>query len=312
LSVKIGRHDVAITHPNKLLFPDDGVTKQDLVDYYRRASRWIVPHLRARPVAMERYPDGIDKPGFFQKTVPTYYPDWITTVAVKKKTGGTTRHVLCDNAATLVYLVNQACVTPHVWLSQIDELECPDQMVFDLDPSSHEFELVKSTAQSLKLLLDALGLPAYVKTSGSRGLHVVVPLRRVEPFDCVRRFARELARIVVDEAPRQRTLEQRTDRRRGRVFVDTNRNAYAQHVAPAYAVRARRRAPVSTPIDWHELGRSDLRPDGTTIRNVFDRLAKTADPWREFWRRRVSLTRARMTVEGLYGARRVPQEEDLY
>jgi bifunctional non-homologous end joining protein LigD len=309
--VKIGGHDVAITHPDKVLFPDDGVTKRELVDYYRRVSSWMVPHLHGRPVAMERYPDGIGKPGFFEKTVPSYYPDWITTMTVKKKTGGTTRHVVCDNAATLVYLANLACVTPHVWLSRIDNLECPDQMVFDLDPSDRRFELVKSTALALKARLDALGLPSYVKTSGSRGLHVVVPLKRVEQFDSVRRFARELARIVVDEAPRQRTLEQRVDRRRGRVFVDTNRNAYAQHVAPAYAVRARRGAPVSTPLDWRELKGSDLRPDGTTIRNVFDRLAKTGDPWKDFRRRGVSLARARKKLEGLNVARRVSQEAEL-
>jgi bifunctional non-homologous end joining protein LigD len=309
--VKVGRHDVDITHPDKLLFPEDGITKQELVDYYLRASPRIVPHLRGRPVAMERYPDGIAKPGFLQKTVPSYYPDWITTVTVKKKTGGTTRHVVCDNAATLVYLANQACVTPHVWLSRIDELEYPDQMVFDLDPSRRGFELVKSTARSLKLLLDALGLPAYVKTSGSRGLHVAVPLKRVERFDAVRRFARELAQIVVDEAPRQRTLEQRTDKRRGRVFIDTNRNAYAQHVAPAYAVRARRGAPVSMPLDWRDLDRSDLRPDGTTIRNVFDQLAATGDPWKDFWRRSVSLTPSRKKLEGLNVTRRISQEEEI-
>lgn len=309
--MNIGGREVAITHPNKLLFPADGITKQDLVDYYRQTAPWIMSHLRGRPVAMERYPDGIAKPGFLQKTVPDYYPDWITTVTVKKKTEGTTRHVVCNNAATLVYLTNQACVTPHIWLSRIDELEYPDQMVFDLDPSGRDFELVKSTALSVKRLLDALGLHSYVKTSGSRGLHVAVPLTRAERYDSVRRFARELARFVVEEAPRQRTMEQQIDKRRGRVFVDTSRNAYAQHVAPAYAVRARRGAPVSTPLDWRELGRSDLRPDGMTIRNVFGRLAHTGDPWKDFWRRRVLLTKARKKLDGLNGSRRISEEEEI-
>jgi bifunctional non-homologous end joining protein LigD len=196
-------------------------------------------------------------------------------------------------------------VTPHVWLSRIDKLAYPDQMVFDLDPSGAGFEIVKSTAASLKAVLDDLDLPAFVKTTGSRGLHVVVPLKRAEPFDAVRNFARQLAAVVVSEAPRQRTLELVKSRRRGRVFVDTNRIAYAQTMAPAYAVRARRGAPVSLPLDWSELQAGDLQPDGTTIRSVFDRLETTGDPWRDFWRHGVSLKRPRATFEALGVARSV-------
>src|SRR5688572_14210372 len=256
----------------------------------------MLPHLRGRPVAMERYPDGIEKPGFFQKDASPYFPDWIRTVAVKK-TGGVVRHVVCEDAATLVYLANQACVTPHVWLSRVDKLTYPDQMVFDLDPSGGGFDLVKSTAESLKAVLDDVGLPAFIKTTGSRGLHVAVPLKRTEEFDGVRGFARALATVVVSQAPRERTLELLKSKRRGRVFVDTNRNAYAQTMAPAFAVRARRGAPVSCPIDWNELRERDLRPDGTTIRNVFDRLKKTGDIWHDFWRHSVSLKRPRARFE---------------
>ncbi|TMA93279.1 MAG: ATP-dependent DNA ligase [Deltaproteobacteria bacterium] len=310
--VRIDQRDVKITRPEKILFPEDGITKRDLIDYYRRVVSWILPHLRARPIAMERYPDGINQPGFFHKTAPFYYPGWIKTVTIKKKTGGTVRHVVCDNAATLVYLANQACVTPHIWLSRIDKLDYPDQMVFDLDPSEDNFDPVKATAQSLKELLDQLGLPVYLKTTGSRGLHVAVPLKRTEVFDSVRAFARELAGVVVSREPTQRTLEQRKSMRRGRVFVDTNRNAYAQTVAPAYAVRARRGAPVSVPLDWNELRRRDLRPDGVTIRNVFDRLEKVSDPWIDFWRRGASLTGARQKFKKLNATRRIPQEEEVH
>jgi bifunctional non-homologous end joining protein LigD len=256
----------------------------------------MLPQMRGRPVAMERYPDGIDKPGFFQKDASPYFPDWIKTATVKK-TGGVVRHVICDDAATLVYLATQACVTPHVWLSRVDKLTYPDQMVFDLDPSGGSFDMVKSTAESLKAVLDDLGVPSFVKTSGSRGLHVAVPLKRTEEFDVVRGFARKLAALVVSQAPRQRTLERLKSQRRGRVFVDTNRNAYAQTMAPAFAVRARRGAPVSCPIDWSELQKRDLRPDGTTIRNVFDRLEKTGDPWRAFRRHSASLKRLRARFE---------------
>jgi bifunctional non-homologous end joining protein LigD len=253
---------------------------------------------------MERYPDGIDKPGFFQKDASPYFPDWIRTATVKKA-GGVVRHVICDDAATLVYLANQACVTPHVWLSRVDKLTYPDQMVFDLDPSDDRFDMVKSAAASLKAVLDDVGLPAFLKTTGSRGLHVAVPLKRTETFDVVRGFARELAALVVSEAPGQRTLELLKSKRRGRVFVDTNRNAYAQTMAPAFAVRARRGAPVSFPIDWGELRKRDLRPDGTTIRNVFDRLERTGDPWHDFRRHSVSLKKPRARFEASDAARSV-------
>jgi bifunctional non-homologous end joining protein LigD len=272
-----------------------------LIGYYRRIAPRMLPHLRDRPLALERYPDGIDKPGFFQKTTPFYYPGWTKTVTIKKKTGGTVRHVVCDDAATLVYLANQACVTPHIWLSKTDKLDYPDQMVFDLDPTEDNFEPVKTAAQSLKELLDQLGLPAYLKTTGSRGLHVAVPLKRTESFASVRAFARAVARVVVSQEPGQRTMEQRKNMRRGRLFLDTNRNAYAQTVAPAYAVRARRGAPVSVPLDWNELAKKDLRSDGVTIRSVFSRLDQVGDPWTDFWKRGASLNRARQKLEKLNG-----------
>jgi bifunctional non-homologous end joining protein LigD len=211
-----------------------------------------------------------------------------------------------------VYLANQACVTPHVWLSRADKIRHPDQMVFDLDPSGDSFEPVKATAQSLKELLDRLGLPGYLKTTGSRGLHVAVPLKRGEGFDWVRAFARELALAVVSQEPSLRTLEQRISMRRGRVFVDTNRNAYAQTVAPAYAVRARRGAPVSAPLNWSELAKKALRSDGVTIRSVFNRLEKVGDPWADFGQRGVSLRTARQKLEGLNATHRVPQEKELH
>lgn len=238
-----------------MLFPHDGIAKRDLVDYYQRIAPWMLPHLRERPLSLQRYPDGIDAPGFFQKNAASYYPDWIKTVVVG-----------------------------------------PDQVVFDLDPSGDTFALVKSTAQSLKQLLDRLGLPAYVKTTGSRGLHVAVPLKRLEPFESVRAFAMDLAAVVVHERPDERTMEFAINRRGGRVFLDINRNAYAQTMAPAFAVRARPGAPVSVPLEWDELQKEGLRPDGFTIESVFRRLEVTGDPWADFRRRSASLRRARQQL----------------
>jgi bifunctional non-homologous end joining protein LigD len=296
--IRVGRYEVKVTNLTKVLFPRDGITKQDLIEYYQRIAAWMLPHLRDRPLALERYPDGIEKQNFFQKEVAAYYPKWIERVTVKK-VGGTVRHVVCNNAATLVYLANQACITPHMWLSRVEKLNYPDQMVFDLDPSRDDFDAVKKTARSIGELLGKLDLPAYLKTTGSRGLHIAVPLKQEEDFDAVRGFARRVAEIVAGQAPNERTMEQRKEKRRGRVFLDINRNAYAQHMAAAYAARARPRAPVSAPLEWKELDRKDLRADGVTIRSVFERVEKLGDVWEDFARRAVSLKKARKEVGSL-------------
>ena len=165
---------VEITHPHKVLFPQDGITKGDLIDYYRRiAPRWL-PHLRNAPLSFERYPGGLAARGFFQQKAADYFPDWLKTVTLPKQ-GGEIRHVVCDNAASLVYLANQNMITPHTWLSRADKLDHPDMMVLDLDPSGADFGAVKAAARAAKELLDSLGLPAFLKTTGSRGLHVAVP-----------------------------------------------------------------------------------------------------------------------------------------
>lgn len=281
-------HEVGITRPEKVFFPGEGITKGDVVRYYQRISRWMLPHLAGRPLAIERFPDGIDEAGFFQKAAAPYYPAWIRTVTVPKA-GGTVRHVVCDDAATLVYLANQAAITPHIWLSQADELRLPDQMVFDLDPADENVAALIRAAHLLKEILDELRLPAYLKATGSRGLHVVVPLDRKQDFDAVRALARQIASVVVDRDPVAFTMEQYKRKRRGRLFIDTNRNAYAQTVVAPYALRPRNGAPVAVPLDWAELRRKDFRPDRVTMQNIFARLEKIEDPWKDFWRHATSL-----------------------
>jgi bifunctional non-homologous end joining protein LigD len=294
--LRVNGHDVGITRPEKVLFPEDGITKRDVIGYYERVSRWMLPHLKGRPVSMQRYPDGIDKPSFFQKAAAPYYPEWIPTVTVPKA-GGSVRHVVCDDAATLVYLANQACLTPHVWLSRADKLRLPDQMIFDLDPSVEDVPALIRAAHALKELLVEIGLPPYVKATGSRGLHVVLPLERKEDFDSVRAIARQIAAMVVDRDPEAFTMEQSKNKRGGRVFIDTNRNAYAQTAAAPYALRARNGAPVAVPLHWSELRNKNFRPDGITLRTIFGRLEKTPDPWRDFRRHAVSLETARRKLE---------------
>jgi bifunctional non-homologous end joining protein LigD len=290
--VRVDRREIEISRPEKVLFPEDGITKGDLIEYYARIAPRMLPHLRDRPLTLERYPNGINTKRFFQKEVSSYFPKWIRTVTVEK-VGGTVTHVVCNDTATLVYVANQACVTPHIFLSRTDKLDRPDQLVFDLDPQGDDFEVVRSTALDFKQLLDEVELPAFLKTTGSRGLHVVVPLERRETYDAVRAFGRELAGIIVSQAPRARTMEQLKANRGKRVFIDTNRNGYAQLVAPAYAVRARKGAPVSVPLAWGELKKKDLRSNSFTIGTIFDRLNRMPDPWADFWQSAASLVGAR-------------------
>jgi bifunctional non-homologous end joining protein LigD len=290
--LRVDGREIEISRPEKVLFPEDGITKGDLIEYYARVAPHILPHLRDRPLTLERYPNGINTKRFFQKEVSSYFPKWLQRVTVPK-VGGTVTHLVCNDTASLVYIANQACVTPHIFLSRADKPDVPDQMVFDLDPQGDDFELVRSTALDFKQLLDQLELPAFLKTTGSRGLHVVVPLRRRELYDAVRILAREIAEVIVSRSPKERTMEPLKANRGNRVFIDTNRNGYAQLVAPAFAVRARKDAPVSVPLDWAELKKKDLRSNSFTIRTVFERLERTKDPWSDFWRSGVSLAKAR-------------------
>jgi bifunctional non-homologous end joining protein LigD len=290
--LRIGGHEIKVTRPEKILFPEDGITKGDLIRYYEQISPRMIPYLAGRPLALQRFPDGIERPGFFQKAAAPYYPGWIEKVTVQKA-GGTVTHVVANESASLVYLANQACITPHPWLSLRDRLQFPDQMILDLDPSADDVAGVIHGANLLKDLLDEAELPAYVKSTGSRGLHVVVPLDREQDFDSVRAFARKLAEALVSRDPERFTLEQRKNKRGDRVLVDVNRNAYAQTAVANYAVRARPGAPISVPLHWSELREKDFRPDGVTIKNIHQRLARIGDPWQDFWQRPASVARPR-------------------
>ncbi len=293
--ITVGRQSVRITRPDKVLFPQDGITKRELAEYYQQIASVMLPYLRGRPIAMERYPDGIRGERIFQKAAARYFPAWVKT-ALMKKQGGTVRHVICDDAATLVYLANQASITPHVWLSRSDKPQCPDHMIFDLDPSGDDFSAVCRTALKLRELLEHDGLRAFVKTTGSRGLHVLVPLDRRVDFDDVRTFARAVAKRLVATDPEHLTMDIRKGKRGGRIFIDTARNAYAQTAAPPYAVRPRDGAPVAAPLEWRELEDPKLRPDTYTIRNIFKRLESLGDVWKGVTSGASSLPKAKLAA----------------
>jgi bifunctional non-homologous end joining protein LigD len=290
---------VKLSNTGKVLFPDDGITKGELVEYYANTADWMLPYLRDRPIAMARYPDGITRHRIFQKNPAEYFPDWITSVEVKKQ-GGTLRHVVCDKPATLVYLANQACIEFHVFLSRTDRLENPEQVIFDFDPESDDFEDARRCALWLRHLLeDELGLTCYVKTTGGKGLHVHLPLNRQADFDESREFAHQASEVLAARHPDVITVEQRKEARGSRVYSDVMRNSYAQTAVAPYSVRARPGAAVATPLHWEEVEDQRLSPHRFTLRTLAERLAKTPDPWAGMTRHRYDLATARRRLDKL-------------
>jgi bifunctional non-homologous end joining protein LigD len=274
--MRAGRRDVPITHPGKVLFPADDITKADLAAYYRDVAERMVPHVRDRPVSLQRFNNGIEAAGFFQKNVARGRPEWVRTAHVGKR-GGSVTHVLANDAATLVWLANQNCITPHVWTARADRLERPDRMVFDLDPEGDDdFALVRRTAGELGDILRETGVEPFVMTTGSRGIHVVVPLQRRHGFDKVRAAAVAVAEELIARRPEELTMEFYKRKRDGRLFVDVNRNGYAATSVPPYAVRPKPGAPVATPLRWDELDDRGLSSRRYTLRNVLER---DGDPW---------------------------------
>jgi bifunctional non-homologous end joining protein LigD len=263
----------------------------------------MLPLLRDRPVSMTRFPDGITRQAIVQKNVPAYFPDWITRARIRKE-GGSLQQVVIDKPATLVYLAGQACIELHAFLSRLDRIREPDQLIFDLDPpDDHRFDDVRVCALRLRELLSAeLGLPAFVKTTGGKGLHVHVPLNPSEDFDAVREFARQVAEVLATRNPGLVTTEQRKDRRGPRIYADIMRNAYAQLAVSPYSVRGRPGAPVATPLSWVEVEDEGLSPGQFTLRTVPDRIranGPSAGPWAGMARRRTGLARARASLRRL-------------
>jgi bifunctional non-homologous end joining protein LigD len=300
--VRAGRRTVEVKRVDKVLFPGDGgakeYTKGDLVDYYRAVAAFMLPHLRGRPLMLERHPDGVDGPQFMQKNTPEHYPDWITRVEVAKEVG-TVRHTVCDDVATLVFLADQACLTLHRWLSRTDDIDRPDRMVFDLDPAGDDFGQVREAAGLLGELLDELKLPSAPMTTGSRGLHIVVPLKGEEDFDQVREFARDVADTLADAHPDRFTTAARKKDRGDRLYLDIQRNAYAQTAVAPYTVRPRPGAPVATPLTWSHLDDPDLDARRWTIADAVEQ-ART-NPWEGVMSRPRALGPARRRLDALRG-----------
>ena len=290
-----------ITHPDKVLFPDDGITKGELAAYYEAVAPAMLPHIRGRPVTLERYPQGIAGKGFLQKNVATRVPEWLQRVEVPKQ-GGVVLHPLVGDVRSLLWMANQNCVTPHVWASRVPNVTFPDICVFDLDPSEDDPGVLRGAALGVRDVLHELGLPSWVKTSGSKGFHIVVPLDRRAEFDVVAQFAHAVAKLLVMRDPEHLTQEFIRADRRGRIFVDVGRNGYSATYAAPYAVRSKPGAPVSAPCTWDELEQGDVGPQTFTLRTMPERLEASGDLWVGIGTHRRSLRSAIEQLRMMLGA----------
>ena len=290
-TVTVGRRPVPFSHPDKALFTDPEITKRALAEHYENVASAMLPHVRDRPLALQAFPNGIDQKGFFMKSVPGYFPDWIETVTVPKK-GGTLTQVVAGDAATLVYLAGQNVVTPHIWLSRADEPRQPDRLIIDFDPSPGVgFADVRAAARDAGERLRDAGLATFAMVTGSRGIHVVSPLRRGPSFGDVHKFARAMAEAMVADNPDRLTLEWHRDERGARIYIDVNRINYAQHAVAPYGVRPRPGGPVAMPIAWDELSDAKLAPDKWTVATAAERLRSEGDQWKGITRRARALPR---------------------
>jgi bifunctional non-homologous end joining protein LigD len=305
-----------ITHPEKVLFPDDGITKGELCAYYEALAPVMLPHLRGRPITMERFPAGIGKPGFIQKDVSRGFPAWLERVPVEtkgvgSKPGRTVHYPLAADARSLVWLANQNSITPHVWTSRLPDLDRADLCVFDLDPPADDSREVRNPSEGSELddgrplrraalavrgLLDELGLPTFVKTSGSKGFHIVVPVDGEAGFEPVWRFAHGAGAVLVKRHPDLFTQEFIKADRGGRIFVDTGRNGQGATFAAAYAVRPKPGAPVSAPCSWREV-EDGVGPRTFKLGGMAERIAAVGDLWRDLERERRPLDGAIAAVE---------------
>jgi bifunctional non-homologous end joining protein LigD len=294
--------EVQITHPEKVLFPEAGVTKADLAGYYADVASVILPHVRGRPISMQVFHGGVGTPGHFMKQAPGHFPDWIERVTVPKK-GGTVTHVVANRPETLPYLAGQNVITPHVWTSRADRLDRPDRLVLDLDPSGglEDFPRVRAAAALVGELYRESGLEPFAMLTGSRGIHVVAPIRRELEFPEVFALARALAAAAVERSPDELTTEFHKDKREDRIFVDDLRNRWAQTVVPPYAVRALPEASVATPLRWEELDDADLAPRAWTVHNIGERLAGGGDQWADIAAAATSPRSAAKKVPGTKG-----------
>jgi DNA ligase D len=287
--MQIGRYDVPVTSPDKILFPAPGLTKGDLVSYYVGVAEQVLPHLRRRPFHMKRFPNGVEGEFFHQKRVPAKHPEYVDEIFVQFPSGHSTVFAILDNAAALAWAANLNCIELHTWASRVPEIEKPDYLLIDLDPTTDgQWPFVRQIALVVREVMDELGLPSYPKTSGATGLHILAPIKPELEFPLVRNFAKALAQEVerrVDDQAVATTTWRVADR--VGVFVDYGQNARDRTIASAYSVRPTPDARVSAPLLWDEV--ATVEPEAFTLETMPARIEAVGDPLREMWKRPPSL-----------------------
>lgn len=270
---------IKLTHPDRVLYPDQGITKLELAHYYEQVADWMIPHLKGRPLTLVRCPEGYKKQCFYQRHVTESLRDPIQSIRVKEGRS-TVSYVAVDSAAGLMALVQMGVLEIHTWGSRQDRLEQPDRLIFDLDPDpALPWQQIKEAAETLRDRMSGLGFSAFVKTTGGKGLHVVVPITPKQDWEAVKLFTKKVAEDLVREAPQRYTATMSKSKRKGKIYIDYLRNTRTATAVCAFSTRARANAPVSAPVHWNELA-TDVRGEYFTIRNVPQRLARQrTDPW---------------------------------
>jgi len=289
-NITINKKEISLSKTDKVFFPDAEITKSDLIDYYRKIWKYIEPYASDRPLVMQRFPDGIKAEGFFQKKISDYFPDWIETIQIQEKESNEkAEYVNCNKEETIAYLANQGTVVLHGWLSKKSKLNKPDKMVFDLDPSDDDFEKVRQGALLIKELFDQADIKTYPMITGSKGIHVTIPLEEKDNFEAVRDAAKEIAQKVIEKDDQNFTTETTKSKRGNKVFVDYLRNSFGQTSILPYSLRAVKNAPVAVPLDWDEIKDKDLDPQKFNVSNIFYRVGQRQDPWKDISKNSINL-----------------------
>lgn len=291
---------MSLSNPDKIFFPKERITKQDILEYYLDVAHLILPLIKDRPITMHRYPSGITEKGFIQKNIPESVPKTLKTVQIKKKSSGEMTQLICQSKKALMYLVDIGCLTFHIPLSKTTHLNKPDRLIFDLDPSTKDFSKVKSAAFDLKEILeDELKLKTFVMTTGSKGLHIVIPIKPLLKFDEVRDFAKQVAQVLVSKNPKAYTIETRKAKRGRKVFIDYLRNGFAQTSVAPFSLRATDKASIAMPIDWKTLKKPFIKSDSFTLKQSKKYLQKNKNPWLNLSQSSQNLSKAKKLLDKL-------------
>mgnify|MGYP006283387055 CR=1 FL=1 len=288
--MKIGKYIVELSSEDKIFFPDAEIVKGDIISYYMDVYKLMQPFLQNRPVMIERFPDGIDAEGFYQKSVSDYFPNYIDPISVEKEDGNI-EHISCNSKAALVYLANQGTITFHNWLSSQEALDSPKEFVIDLDPPGGDFEIAREGALIIREFLGDKSISSFVKTTGSEGLHIHIPIKTSSNYDEVREVAKELGESLAKQYPDVFTMAQRKDERKGKLFFDIHAMAYGQTSVTPYSIRPIKNAPIATPLDWSELKEKDLGPQSYHLKNIRKRLSQKKNPWKGYRKHAIAIKR---------------------